>query len=102
MRYVVLAAFLLLTAFGGFMAIPNMHTDRLVDGGWIYNELGEKEGLWDRWERVEYPMWVLPVYFPLYAVFESPLWYKTLYSGAVGLFVLFWILPYISLRTDPV
>lgn len=95
MKYVnltVVILFLSLTGLGTWTASQNMYIDQIVDGGYLYKE-DKVIGTWDRWERIDAPVWCLPLYAVPYVLFGSPLWFQLLYFPATLWVAVTYILP---------
>jgi hypothetical protein len=99
MRYylnlAILTFFLLLSILGAYMASQVMYSNQIVGGGYLYGEDGSVIGMWDKWERIELPKWLLPIYCIIWVLWSAPLWYQLLYFPTALYVSIVYILPHV-------
>ena len=85
--------------FWTWQSFDNMQT--IAGGGYLYSDNGDVIGLWDRWEKANYPDWMFGIAAPIILLTEMPVWWMVGFWG-IGFYLgyLLWFVyrPCISLE----
>jgi len=65
------------------------NAETLSRGGYIYNNAGEVIGLWDGWDKANYPAWMFSIWLLASLLTSMPVWWIGLHWG-IG----FWLFLY--------
>lgn len=95
MKYLNLSLLILwlcLLGLGIFWAWQDFNnTEVTAGGGYLYNDNGEVIGLWDRWEKANYPDWMFGIALPIILLTGMPVWWMiSFWSIGIYLSYLFW------------
>jgi len=90
----VLVIFCLLSLLGVYMAVQHMYFYDIVGGGFLYGDDGSVTGMWDRWEKKDVPVYLVPLFVCSWFFFNAPLWFQVLYFPALTWVGLVYVLPY--------
>ncbi len=80
--------------FWAWQSFNNMET--ITGGGYLYDN-GKVIGLWDRWEKANYPDWMFGIAAPIILLTEMPVWWMIPF-WSIGAWLVLWV--YIN-RPDP-
>ena len=65
--------------FWAWQAFDNM--EALSSGGYLYGDNGEVLGLWDGWDKANYPHWMFSIALPIILLTGMPYWWIVAYFG---------------------
>jgi hypothetical protein len=77
-----------LAIYWAWQSFDNMEV--IAGGGYLYDDNGEVNGMWDRWQKADYPHWMFGIAFPVILLFNMPVWWMIPFWSLTAYWA-FWI-----------
>ena len=97
----LLIIWLFVMAFGIYWSWGSFNdATTLVGGGYLYDDSGEVIGMWDDWDKANYPFWMFPIWLIVSLVTDMPLWWVILYWGIGIWLIIYYVFPRIMTKEE--
>ncbi len=92
----MLIIWLALLGLGCFWAYNDFdNAVTLNRGGYLYSDDGEVIGMWDGWDKADYPTWLLVLWLPISLLISMPIWWMVAYWMISIWLIVYYIYPHI-------